>query len=417
MPAPAATTPTVDYELLTGLMPIGQFAPEAIRELASKCSLRQVRSGSCLFEAGDQDDWTVYVIEGQVRVDYGDGAHETIVGCSMASRLPLAPQQPRPGSAHATSDARVLAISSSLLEVLSCPIGDVPDKLQVEEHDAEQLESRLLLHLFQDYVDETLDIPVLPEVALQIRKLMADPDVDIARVAAVASRDPSVAGRLVQVANSPVYRGVAEVKHCRDAIARLGLRTAQQLVTALAVGAVFRTKSTLLRKRMHSLWRHSAKVAASAYVLARATPGLDPETALLAGLVHDVGALAVVSRAEHYAELMDPVALEGAVETLRAQFASLVLRAWGFPEELVKVGLAAKEWHRDDSPVADYADAVIVAQLLVNEGGDAAEDLPDLESVPALRKLGDGDLDARACTEIIARARSERVGIESALVG
>ena len=69
------------------------------------------------------------------------------------------------------------------------------------------------------------------------------------------------------------------------------MHNTQTLVITFALRELFRTKSKTLEKRMLTIWEHSRRIAAISYVLAGKVSGLNEHEALLAGLVHDIGAL------------------------------------------------------------------------------------------------------------------------------
>src|SRR5690606_40020380 len=102
------------------------------------------------------------------------------------------------------------------------------------------------------------------------------------------------------------------------AIARLGLERVREIVLAVTMRQVFRSRSPLLNKRMVELWMRSTLVAAVAAVLGRRLTGFSSDRALLAGLVHDIGVVPMLANAYEYDELVrDPGLLEATIDAYR----------------------------------------------------------------------------------------------------
>lgn len=263
------------------------------------------------------------------------------------------------------------------------------DDYRVEEisDDDAEINHRLLFEILDDYRSDRLTIPSLPEVVVRIRKAVADPDSTFEKVDRVVVADPGVAARLVQVANSAAYATVMPVGSVRDAVSRIGLNATREVVTALALNNLFETDSKILKSRMRTAWEHSTRVAAISYHLAQLTRSVNPDLAMLGGLVHDIGDIAIIAHAPQYAELSNGSdLLPRTVNLLRADVGSLILRQWNFPDDLVTVALEAEEWDRE-APSADCCDVVLVAQLLSFVGSAELGHYPQVSTVPAFSRL------------------------------
>ena len=116
-------------------------------------------------------------------------------------------------------------------------------------------------------------------------------DRSLGEVARVVQLDPALAARLVQIANSPRYRTGHSVKDCLGAVTRLGIEATRNLATSLALRSVYPGDSAAARDYLKETWLESCRVGAVCHVLASVTPGLRPDRALLAGLVHNIGVL------------------------------------------------------------------------------------------------------------------------------
>ncbi len=143
--------------------------------------------------------------------------------------------------------------------------------------------------------------------SLRIKEAIDDPDCSVDTASKVVLNEPLLAARVVAIANSAVYSRMGnDVTNVKSAIARLGFRTLRSVVASLIVRQLAGTsKDPVMRAMVNKLWEHSAQVAALAQVLARRVTKLDPDTAMFAGIVHEVGGFYLLSRAEEFPCLLE----------------------------------------------------------------------------------------------------------------
>ncbi|GAB6067113.1 HDOD domain-containing protein [Methylothermus subterraneus] len=210
-----------------------------------------------------------------------------------------------------------------------------------------------------------LILPSLPEVALKVRDAVDREELSAAKLAALIAEDAALAARLIQVANSPLYRGRVEITSLPMAITRLGMNTVRTLLLSLAMQQVFQPTSPLLDRYFHAIWQTSVEVAAIGRALASLCPHLNAEHALLAGLIFQIGKLPILTLAEQTPNLAnDPKRLESLLEALHPAIGEMVLRSWHFPKTLLDVVSEYLNWQRQPpGELADYVDLVQVAYL------------------------------------------------------
>ncbi len=242
------------------------------------------------------------------------------------------------------------------------------------------LEDRFYRTVLDALTQDRLTLPSLPEVALRVRDLAAREDVTAARLAAEIGKDAAIAVRMLRVANSAAHRSGRRIESLQQAVARLGTEHTRLLINALAMEQLFTAEAPALREHLRSNWQRSIAVASLSQVIAAHCTLLDPERAMLAGLVHEIGALPVIRIAESQAERIEPgFMLDAVMRLLAPRVGRLVLQAWHFPEELVSVPLDSADPQRTHAGSADYADIVCVARLQV-----AARANPQLAAVQPL---------------------------------
>ena len=242
--------------------------------------------------------------------------------------------------------------------------------------------------ILDDIKNNRLKLPILPEIAFKVREAVSDTNAAAAAIAKAVSSDASIAARLLQVVNSPLYRGANAINSLQSAIARLGPPLVRNLVTSLILKQLFQSKSSLLRQRMQVLWEHSTHVAAICRILASKFTRLQPDEAMLAGLIHDIGVLPILQKAENYPELLaNEAQLNDIIDKLHASIGRLILEAWKFPPELVTAAAEHENLTRISEQV-DYTDIVTVANLHSLLGTNDRLAKVKFSDVPAFTKLG-----------------------------
>jgi len=264
-------------------------------------------------------------------------------------------------------------------------------------------------HLLTEFEAGRLIVPSLPEVISRISDAINDKRKGTQQVAKIIQLDPGLTARLIQIANSPAYRSYFPIDSCQMAVTRMGLRTTRSIITALVLHNIFKIKSQLLRNRMNRLWQHSCNIAAICYVLAQLHKGkLEPEKALLAGLVHDIGELPVLHYISDYPDLIGSENnLDEIVSSLKGSLGRKILQKWQFSTDLIEVPELADEWSREAPGPVDYVDLVIVAQVHGLFGTNHSQQIPPLVELPAFNKMSLSKLGPDASVELLHGAQEE----------
>lgn len=261
----------------------------------------------------------------------------------------------------------------------------------------DQVRTEILLAIKND----ELILPTLPEVALQVRDVAMDPDANIGKLAKVISNDPSLSARLIKVANSPLMRASRKIEGLNMALSRLGMAYTANIATGLAMEQMFQATSDLIDRRLREAWTRSAEVAGIATVLCRFCTKLRPEKATLAGLVHQIGALPILTFAEDNEILLkDAFTLDTVIDKLAPAIGNRILSSWDFPDDIRQVP-SEHLMFTAEKDRADYADIVTVALINSYAGTNHPYTKMDLTQVLAFKRLGiDPETQDFVCNEI-----------------
>ncbi len=255
--------------------------------------------------------------------------------------------------------------------------------------------------LIEDLETGQLQLPTLPEVALRVRDVVDDENTNAHQIAEVIAQDAALSARLIQVANSPLYRGRNEIDRLDMVIARLGNKLVRNLVTSQVMKQMFQATHDAVDGHLRAVWEHSVEVAAISRVLAGQCPGISPDQAMLAGLLHDIGTLPILYRAEERVELLEtPGLLDHLIANLHTRVGSAILRHWKFPDPLVDVAALHEDLSRQHEGGPDLVDVVQVANLQSHMGSDHRLADTDWSQVAAFQKLGmEQDIDEIELTD------------------
>ncbi|MBU3069905.1 HDOD domain-containing protein [Aestuariicella sp. G3-2] len=251
-----------------------------------------------------------------------------------------------------------------------------------------QIANTVLQGLLEAIKSDSLVLPTLPEVALQIREIAEDPEADLDQLAAVIVNDAGMTARIIKIANSPLLRAPKQIEDLKMALMRLGIEYTCNIATGLAMEQMFQATSDIVDKRLRDTWSRSGEIAGISHVLCKHFTNLRPDQATLAGLIHRIGVLPILTYAEENPSLLrDSFTLDKVIEALHSRIGDQILEKWEFPEALRKIPSQYKQFERQlDSP--DYADIVTVAMLQSYMGTSHPMAQVDYATVTAFGRLG-----------------------------
>ena len=258
-------------------------------------------------------------------------------------------------------------------------------------------------------------MPIMPDVVQKIQKVFADDDYDVAKITGLIQSDPSISAKLLKTANSALYRGSAPIETLQQAVVRMGMDVIRKQIMIYAASKLFQSKSTSMKHRMESLWRDCRKVSAFSRILAIKSGRFDPELAQMAGLLSDLGTVAILDYAQEHSDLCgDDDALDQTVQVLHPQINGMLLYQWNLGDEIVTVGEESRNWFRNHRDAADLCDLVLVARYYSLMGTPARSSLPALTKMPAFVKL-ELDFSAEDSIDFIKESEDEVTAVESML--
>jgi HD-like signal output (HDOD) protein len=231
--------------------------------------------------------------------------------------------------------------------------------------------ARLVESLELELAGEKIDLPSFPDVAVRVRKALTNEEVEIEHVVRVVSAEPALAARLLQVANSAALNPNGKrLTDLRTAVSRIGFNMARSATIAFAMSQLRRAEAYKgLETPLTELWHYSAHVAAVCLVVAKRFTRVNPDTALLTGLLHGVGKLYLLTRAVKFPALLaDPARYQPIVAEWHGRLAQAILRNWEMADEVVTAVSAAENLDREHVGAIDLADVLAVSSALAALG-------------------------------------------------
>jgi HD-like signal output (HDOD) protein len=225
---------------------------------------------------------------------------------------------------------------------------------------------RMLEDIAQQLTGDVV-FPTAFDVVTRLRKALQDPDLSMSRLAEIVELEPLISGRLIGMANSAAFRGRGlEVRSVKVAVTRLGLNLVRSTAMGIAMNQLLRSKDLLpFSDLAERLWQHSLRSAAAAEVIARRMTNIAPDEALLAGLIHDLGAFYMLYRASQYEELrVRPDTVRHLIIEWHESIGHSLLIALGMPHAIAD---AVRDHDRPrpvPRPPKNLADLVFVANFM-----------------------------------------------------
>jgi len=244
--------------------------------------------------------------------------------------------------------------------------------------------------LAKDLSKGGLELPSFPDIVVRIRKALSDQNVTSDQIVQIIGADPVLAARILKISNSAALRPATDpITDLRMAVNRIGHNMIRN--TTMSHG-IAQSKSAYKLKEakvcLERLWDECAHVAALCFVLAKQRTRLNPDEALLIGLMHGIGKLYILRRAESHPEMFeDEVDLFRIMDEWHTAIGSSILDNWGF-EPHVSFAIANYiDLDRQHDEAADYTDVLTLAYLFSQFVRAENNMEVQLENIPASQQL------------------------------
>jgi HD-like signal output (HDOD) protein len=260
-----------------------------------------------------------------------------------------------------------------------------------------------------------IELPGFPHIVMRVQKVLSDDSADASRIVRVLGGEPVLASQIVRLANSAALNpGGVPVTDLRAAVARVGLDTVRSATIAFAVRQL---RDAPLLKGLETplgvLWQRSVLTASLSCVIARRLTQVNPDTALLAGLLQSIGRLYILTRASsHRALFADPESYHAIEQDWHLSIAAALLENWGIAEEIVQAVHESENFERDSRGSLNLADVLVVGTILAEHHNRPQAVQAQVRCAKPLQRLR---LDAAACMTFIAESAKEIDSLREAL--
>jgi HD-like signal output (HDOD) protein len=276
--------------------------------------------------------------------------------------------------------------------------------------------AQFLKELTLELASGDIRLPSFPGVAERVQRVLEDPRTTPAKIARVIGIDAALAVRILQLANSAFLNPYPKpITDLQQAVTRLGHQLVRCTAVSFSLQQMMKSSEAELRPQLHELWRQGTLVASIAYVLARETRAANPDEALVAGLMHNIGSLYIIMRAhQHGAALGADDAATRLLSQGHPRIAGAILGHWKFAPAIVS---AVSNQNASNVPLADagpLTDVLIAAISLVP--CVFSRELLD-ETVTATAPFQRLALTAADCQRLLGSAAQQIKALHSALVG
>lgn len=308
------------------------------------------------------------------------------------------------GIAQALADGDELELGASRVTVA----------IKARESVSREQSFRMLEEIARDLSSESICFPTFLDITFKVRNALKNPNLTIEELGTLVSAEPLLSARVIRLANSvAMNRSGKTILAVNGAIAKVGMEAVRGLSFAVAVEQLLRSKKMVQFEELSlRLWEHAMHVAALCRVLARRLTRVSPDEAMFAGLVHDIGAFYLLSRAADCPPLSnDRAELHRLLVEWHENIGHALLAAMELPEELL-TAVAEHDVDRVVENVKTLADVLFVANRLANlEHGWRDPALSEAASVGSLAEF----FDAEALRAVLADSAEEVASLKSVL--
>lgn len=410
-------TEVIDTERLKFFAPFHSLTDKQLEFIAINAQVVRMPSGKTVIDLNSDSPDKYLLLEGTLKLRAFDDSESDIEADSVRARNPVAQLRPSRYQVITQSQCKLLVLNDDFLNT-AIEQSEVSSSISLNEMplDEEHEEDRILYELILELQQGNFVLPSLPSIATRIRETIKDENSGANEIAQIIMADPSIAAKIIKAANSALYQRRKKAEDCKTAVVSLGTKVTTQLVTSFALKELFKSPNELLNQHMKKLWEHSIEIASISFVLAKVTPGFDAEHAMLAGLIHDIGNIAILNKAADHPLIVDSEEhLDKVIHKMHAHVGSSILRRWDFSDDFIRVAEETENWMYNEKDKPDLVDIVNMAHLHSYIGSPKQKDVPIIDQTPAFHKLALGQLTPKLSIKVLEKAH-EKISETKALL-
>jgi HD-like signal output (HDOD) protein len=288
--------------------------------------------------------------------------------------------------------------------------------VQADARQLAEARDRFTQGITSELAGDLIELPSFPEIALRVRKALGNPDIAVDDVVRMVSAEPSLAVRLLQLANSVALNPAGQrITLLRMAIARVGFNLACSATIAFAMSQMRRAEAWRgLEARFRELWEESAHLAAMSHAVAKRVRNVNADLAMLAGMLHAMGKLFVLTRISRFPELMSSPAHYAELERAwHPHVTRSILTRWEVNADVVAAASEFENAIQSRWGEGDLRDTLFAARYLCTLPGEDPNPDAGVFSTPPFKRLG---LDPGICGEVLAASATEIASLHAALI-
>jgi len=253
-------------------------------------------------------------------------------------------------------------------------------------------------------------LPSWSKVTERARAALSGPEVDYEALAQLLGAEAGLAVRVLTIANSSLFgRGGRPLSDLKLATLRIGADNLRSAVYAYALAQLREApKLQRLRPTLQQLWRESVEVGALARLLGARTANLNPDTALLAGLLHNIGKVYILVRYDSGgAEWQTERAFVPLLSSWQARIGSAVAHNWRLHESICQA-LGAQELLEADASAAPLSATLAAAVIGASAAGDSTRSEQTAAHLATFARFGQS---SAAWRELLERAHADSTAL------
>ena len=221
-----------------------------------------------------------------------------------------------------------------------------PEKLKILLLRASALHRLMIDGKLKDLVSSIDTLPSLPSVYSKLQKKIREPEATLDDVGEIIGQDIAMTAKILQLVNSAFFGLYQKVETPARAVKLLGLDTIKALVLVSGIFSEIKVPEDIFSAQ--TLWSHSLTVGTLAKKIAEnETDQKDIiDNSYIAGVLHDIGKLILVSKMESYYREATLLALQEHLPFLSAEkkifkathcdMGAYLIGLWGFPSDIVE---------------------------------------------------------------------------------